>query len=297
MGYPQRYLLKKTGYFEKRGKHIMTWTPPNSPSSSVRPPAVAGQFYPGDAAVLAAEVDGYLATAQASGADADDTPPKALIVPHAGYMYSAPVAASAYARLTPLRGTVRRVVLMGPSHRVALSGLALSSATSFATPLGEVAVDREACEAILDLPQVHVMDEAHALEHSLEVHLPFLLSCLDDFTIVPLVAGSASAQEVAQVLERLWGGPEILIVISSDLSHYLDYETATAMDAATSRAIETLTPDGIGEEGACGRIPIRGLLTVAREKGLRVETVDLRNSGDTAGPRDQVVGYGSYVIS
>lgn len=278
----------------------MTWTSSDSPLSPVRPPAVAGQFYPGDAATLAAEVDGYLATAQAMqapGDEADDAPPKALIVPHAGYMYSAPVAATAYARLFPLRGIVRRVVLMGPAHHVMLSGLALSGAASFATPLGEVAVDREACEAILDLPQVCVMDEAHALEHSLEVHLPFLLSCLDDFAMVPLVAGRARAEEVAQVLERLWGGTETLIVISSDLSHYHDYDTATRMDTATSRAIEALAPGDIGEEGACGRVPIRGLLTVAKGKGLRAQMVDLRNSGDTAGPRDQVVGYGSYVIA
>ncbi len=275
----------------------MTWTSSQDSSNSVRPPAVAGQFYPDDAATLAAEVDGYLAAAQVPGGDADNAPPKALIVPHAGYMYSAPVAATAYARLAPLRGTVRRVVLMGPSHRVMLSGLALSSSTAFATPLGEVATDSEARETLLDLPQVHVMDDAHAAEHSLEVHLPFLLSCLDDFTVVPLVAGSASAEDVAQVLEHLWGGPETLIVISSDLSHYHDYDTATRMDAATSHAIETLAPDDIDEEGACGRIPVRGLLTVAREKGLHAQTVDLRNSGDTAGPRDQVVGYGSYVIS
>ena len=289
--------VRKGRRLEKLSKYAMTQTPSQSSSDFVRPPVVAGQFYPSDAVKLAAEVDGYLAAAKAGSVGKDDTSPKALIVPHAGYMYSAPVAATAYASLTPLRSIAHRVVIMGPAHRVMLNGLALSGAASFATPLGEVAVDHEAYEAIIDLSQVCVMDEAHASEHSIEVHLPFLLSCLDDFAIVPLVVGRASAQEVAQVLERLWGGPETLIVISSDLSHYHDYDTATRMDAATSHAIETLAPDDIDEEGACGRIPVRGLLTVAREKGLHAQTVDLRNSGDTAGPCDQVVGYGSYVVS
>ncbi len=289
--------VRKGKRLEKLSKYAMTRTPSQSLSDFVRPPAVAGQFYPSDAVTLAAEVEGYLSAAKAGSVGKNDTSPKALIVPHAGYMYSAQVAAAAYASLAPLRGIAHRVVLMGPAHRVMLDGLALSGATSFATPLGEVAVDHEAYEAIIDLSQVCVMDEAHASEHSIEVHLPFLLSCLDDFAIVPLVVGRASAQEVAQVLERLWGGPETLIIISSDLSHYHDYDTATRMDSATSRAIETLAPNDIGQEGACGRVPIHGLLTVAKKNGLHVRMLDLRNSGDTAGSRDQVVGYGSYVIA
>jgi hypothetical protein len=173
-------------------------------------------------------------------------------------------------------------------------GLAAPSTACFRTPLGDVPIDRAALESVLSLPQVHVMDEAHALEHSLEVHLPFLQVVLGSFSLVPFSVGNASAEEVAEVLERLWGGPETLVVVSSDLSHYLDYERAKRLDEETTRAIETLQPEALGEESACGRVPIRGLLEVARRRGLVCRTVDLRNSGDTQGRRDRVVGYGSY---
>ncbi|MGA7801786.1 MAG: AmmeMemoRadiSam system protein B [Gammaproteobacteria bacterium] len=260
--------------------------------STVREPAVAGLFYPADPDELRAMVDGFLAAADASG-----PAPKALVVPHAGYVYSGPVAASGYARLAGARSTIRRVVLLGPAHRVGFRGLAASSAKQFATPLGSIPVDRAAVEDILSLPQVHSLDEAHAQEHSLEVHLPFLQACLQEFTLVPLVVGDATAQEVDEVLERLWGGPETLVVISSDLSHYHDYDSARRLDTATSRAIEALRPQDIHYEQACGRNPISGLLVAARKHGLHGKTVDLRNSGDTAGGRDQVVGYGAYVFN
>ncbi len=263
-----------------------------SSSKSIRPAAVAGQFYPGDAEALAAAVQGYLAAVKDTG-----QAPKAMIVPHAGYIYSGPVAASAYARIGDARGEIRRVVLVGPAHRMWFRGVAASGVEAFATPLGEVPVDRETVTRIIELPQMSINDEAHKLEHSLEVQLPFLIETLDDFSIVPLVVGDAEVQEVAAVLEALWDGPETLIVISSDLSHYHDYETARRMDAATSQAIERLRPGDIGDEQACGRGGIRGLLTVASERGMRAETIDLRNSGDTAGARDQVVGYGAYVFS
>lgn len=259
--------------------------------TTVRQPAVAGMFYPDDPRVLRSMIDEFLRTAKSDGGA-----PKALIAPHAGYVYSGPIAASAYARLASVRDTVRRVVLLGPSHRVPFHGLAASSASQFLTPLGPVPVDQEAYNQILDLPQVRVLDEAHALEHSLEVHLPFLQEVLHDFAVVPLVVGEASASEVDEVLERLWGGPETLIVVSSDLSHYHDYATARAMDSRTSKAIEALHPQAIDYDQACGRAPMNGLLEAARKHGLRVHTVDLRNSGDTAGPRDQVVGYGAYVF-
>ena len=262
--------------------------------SHTRPPAVAGLFYPGDPVELEVTVDRYLAGARA---DSGDAAPKAVIAPHAGYVYSGPVAASAYARIAALRGNIERVVLIGPAHRVALRGLAASAAGAFRTPLGEVPVDRSALDRILRLPQVCELDRAHDGEHSLEVHLPFLQRALGDFSLVPLVAGDASADEVAEVLEALWGGPETLIVISSDLSHYNDYETARALDEATTRSIEALDPAGLDSHSACGRVPIRGLLLVARRQDLHVSTLDLRSSGDTAGPRDSVVGYGAYAFA
>jgi hypothetical protein len=218
-------------------------------------------------------------------------------VPHAGYVYSGPVAASAYALLAPLRGRVRRVVLLGPAHRVWLRGLAAPVADAFATPLGVVPIDANALALLADLPQVLRSEQAHAQEHSLEVQLPFLQAALGEFELVPLVVGDASAEEVAQVLERLWFGNETLLVISSDLSHYLDYESARRMDASTCAAIEQLRGEALHEESACGRVPVRGLLLAARRRGLAPRTLDLRNSGDTAGDRRRVVGYGAWAFT
>jgi len=256
-----------------------------------RNPAVAGLFYPDNPRTLRAVVTDYLRAAPEAG-----YAPKAIIAPHAGYIYSGPIAASAYARLKPARGKIQHVVLLGPSHRVGFRGLALSSAEFFVTPLGRIPLDREAAARISDLPQVRVMDVAHAQEHSLEVHLPFLQEVLGEFRLLPLVVGDASPEEVSEVLELLWGGPETLIVISSDLSHYHDYATAQKMDRSTSRAIEALRYEDIHADDACGRNPVSGLLHFARKQGLSVHTIDLRNSGDTAGTRDSVVGYGAYVI-
>jgi AmmeMemoRadiSam system protein B len=262
--------------------------------TTTRTPAVAGMFYPADRQQLHDDVTQYLN--DAIGARTDALVPKAIIVPHAGYIYSGPVAASAYARLLPARDRIHRVVLLGPSHRVPFRGLATSSADIFTTPLGQISLDHAAIDSITDLPQVQLLDEAHTLEHSLEVHLPFLQETLDDFTLVPLVVGDARPAEVAEVLERLWGGAETLIVISSDLSHYHDYATAKRMDRHTSEAIESLQAEDVHSEDACGCVPVSGLLYLAREHGLQASTVDLRNSGDTAGPKDRVVGYGAYVF-
>lgn len=259
----------------------------------VRSPAVAGSFYPKEPQALLDAVHGYLASAEGG----DHGEPKALIVPHAGYVYSGPIAGSAYAQVAPLRGRIERVLLLGPAHRVFLRGLAVPSADEFETPLGRVTLDREAIERALEFPQVVRNDEPHALEHSLEVHLPFLQVTLGDFSLVPLVVGDATPEEVAAVLCSLWGGPSTLIVVSSDLSHYYEYATARRLDAATSLAIEELRPEAIDEEGACGRIPVQGLLLAAREHGLHAKAVDVRNSGDTAGSRDRVVGYGAYVVT
>jgi AmmeMemoRadiSam system protein B len=259
---------------------------------TIRPPAAAGTFYPDDPLELQTMVEAML-----DAANSGKPPPKAMIVPHAGYIYSGPVAASGYARLRQAADTISRVILLGPAHRVAITGLALPEAGIFTTPLGEIMLDAEAIRQILPLPQVYVDAEAHRLEHSLEVHLPFLQAVLSHFTLVPVVVGDATATEVCEVIEQLWGGPETLLVISSDLSHYHDYDTARSLDAATSRAIEALALEDIGFNSACGRIPVSGLLLYARQHGLSVETIDLRNSGDTAGPRSQVVGYGTYVLA
>ena len=259
---------------------------------SVRQAAGAGQFYPDNAAELSTTVKRYLAVAsRASG-----PVPKAIIAPHAGFVYSGAVAASAYARIAPAARQITRVILLGPCHRVAVRGMALSSADAFATPLGNIAIDGHTQKRLLELPQVQLFDETHAQEHSLEVHLPFLQVILGDFSLVPIVVGEASPDDVADVLEAVWGGPETLIVISSDLSHFEDYETARGMDKTTCRAIENLDPAGIGRHHACGRNPVGGILAMARRRGLEVSTVDLRNSGDTAGTKDRVVGYGSWVF-
>ena len=257
----------------------------------VRDPAVAGQFYPEDAGQLMAAVTTLLEEAEEHSAVA----PKALIAPHAGYIYSGPVAATAYAQLHPYRDRYSRVVLLGPCHRVPITGMATSGADVFRTPLGDVPLDLDA-RAELERNGVGVFEATHEYEHSLEVHLPFLQSVLGEFSIVPIVVGEAETKAVADVLELLWGGPETLIVVSSDLSHYLDYEHATAIDALTCRAIENLDVS-ITHDAACGAMPIRGLLLAARRHGLEVSTLELRNSGDTSGDRDFVVGYGAWVFS
>ncbi|QJR10370.1 hypothetical protein DSM104443_01428 [Usitatibacter rugosus] len=260
--------------------------------SSIRRAAVAGTFYPGDPTDLATEVAAYLAEVPAG----DTGPaPKALIAPHAGYLYSGAVAARAYARIAPLRGVVRRVVLAGPAHRVYVRGIAVPGVEAFDSPLGRVPVDSAAIATLRALPFIEVSPRAHAFEHSLEVHLPFLQSVLDDFSIVPLVVGDATREEMARVLEVLWGGDETLVVVSSDLSHYHAYDEARAIDRHTTDRILRLDA-GLDPEEACGAAPINGLLEIARRRGLSARLVDLRNSGDTAGSRDRVVGYAAFAF-
>jgi MEMO1 family protein len=269
----------------------MLWGEGGVVMASVRPPAVAGSFYPADPRRLRHLLHEYLGAAHVSGAV-----PKAIVVPHAGYVYSGPVAASAYALLRPARGRVTRVVLLGPAHRMWFAGLALPSHEALETPLGTVRVDPSARVQLADLPQIRVIDRAHAGEHSLEVHLPFLQEVLGAFDVVPLVVGDASPAQVGEVLERLWGGSETIVAVSSDLSHDHDYATAERLDAATTRVIEQLRFEDLAPDQACGAAPLRGLLWMARKLGLSVRTLDVRNSGDTAGPRDRVVGYGAYAV-
>jgi MEMO1 family protein len=260
---------------------------------NVRPPAVAGMFYPDDAGDLRRALQDCFEQAHAQPTGLR---PKALVVPHAGYIYSGPVAASAYRLLEPLRLLIHRVVLLGPVHHVWVRGLALPGATAFDTPLGRVPLDRQAIEAISDLPQVEISPAAHAREHSLEVHLPFLQAVLADFALVPLAVGGASPEEVAEVLDRLWDGDETLIVVSSDLSHFLPYPEAMRVDRATAAAILALDSRLLGEQ-ACGAHPVNGLTLAARRRGLACHLLDLRNSGDTAGDRSQVVGYGAFAFT
>lgn len=248
-------------------------------------------FYPGDAAVLAREVDTMLAAAAPAVSAA--TVPKAIIAPHAGYVYSGPIAASIYALVAPARARIKRVVLLGPAHRVPVYGTALPSAAAFATPLGNVPIDAQAVKMLKALPFVGVSAEAHRQEHSLEVHLPFLQKVLDDFVLTPIAVGRASAEQVAQVIDMLWGGAETLIVVSSDMSHYLPYGEAQATDNATARAIVALSTD-INHHQACGATPVAGLNLLAQRRGLTPKLIDLRNSGDTAGDKSRVVGYASF---
>jgi hypothetical protein len=259
--------------------------------TNIRQPVVAGQFYPDDPAELRSAIRTYLGEAET-----ESSPLKAIIVPHAGYVYSGPVAGSGYRLLKELQGTVSRVVLLGPAHFVAFQGLAASSADVFETPLGPVPVDTDAVSQLLELPHVQIMDEAHAREHSLEVHLPFLQETLGEFQVVPLVVGQATPEQVADVIELLWGGPETVIVVSSDLSHHHAYETACRLDQETSQTIEQGCVTDLRGDRACGFLAIGGLLRAATKRGLRARTIDLRNSGDTCGSRDRVVGYGAYVI-
>ncbi len=258
---------------------------------AIRPPAVAGTFYPEDPARLRAMVEGFLA--EGAGAVAAP-PPGALIAPHAGYVYSGPVAGRAFAALGAETAQIRRVVIIGPAHFVPIRGIAAPRAEAFRTPLGEVAVDRAALNAILDLPQVMIDDRPHGREHALEVELPFLQLALGEFALVPLVVGQAAPREVAAVLHRLWDGERTLVVVSSDLSHYHDHATATRLDAATAAAIERLDERALGPDDACGWLPVAALLLEAKARALTVERLDLRNSGDTAGPKDRVVGYGAW---
>jgi AmmeMemoRadiSam system protein B/AmmeMemoRadiSam system protein A len=263
---------------------------------TIRPAAVAGSFYPGQPQALRQAVARHLARAPAPRSAASRAP-KLLLVPHAGYMYSGDVAARAYALLGPWRERIRRVVLLGPAHRVALRGLAAPLAHAFATPLGTVPIDQAALAGLTDLPQLRFSDAAHSDEHALEVQLPFLQTVLGaGFTLLPLVVGEASPQAVEEVLDRLWGGDETLIVISTDLSHYLPYGEARLRDQHTAQRILAFADDLLGEE-ACGATPLNGALRAAHHRGLQPRLLDLRNSADTAGgDAGRVVGYGAFAF-
>lgn len=257
---------------------------------TTRPAAVAGSFYPGEPEMLRATIDRMLGVAE----PAVEPELKALIAPHAGYVYSGPIAASAYRLLERHRDRIRRVVVIGPAHRVHLRGLAFPSVDAFETPMGEVLLDRDAIERALSSPATGISDDAHAMEHCIEVHLPFLQAVLTDFLLVPILVGDCPAEDVASVLELLWDD-ETFILVSSDLSHYRSYETARDLDAETSAKI-VAKHDRLHGEEACGAHAINGLMRLAKKHDLSVTVLDIRNSGDTAGDRHQVVGYGAYAL-
>ena len=260
--------------------------------NNIRLPVVAGSFYPEQPEILKAMISEYLQ---------QEAPalkvPQAIIVPHAGYIYSGEIAASAYARLQPRQSSIKHVVLLGPSHKVGFTGLALSHADAFRTPLGDIPLDAEAIASIIHFPFVEYREQAHLLEHSLEVQLPFLQMTLDSFKLLPIVAGDCPAELIEELLELFYGQDDTLIVISSDLSHFHDYQTAQRLDKQTSRLIEQLEYQLLDYDSACGRVPVSGLMVLAKKKSLQIETIDLRNSGDTAGNKSRVVGYGAYVIN
>jgi len=260
---------------------------------NIRQAAVAGTFYPSNSEQLNLMVKHYL----------NEVPQgiktlKAIIVPHAGFIYSGSIAATAYARLEPVKQIIKQVVLVGPSHRVSFQGLALSTADQFMTLLGQVSINKKAVQQLAEIHFVNYLDHAHELEHSLEVHLPFLQTVLQEFSLIPIVVGDATADQVCQVIELFWGQKDTLIVISSDLSHFYDYKTAMKLDQKTSEIIEQLQCEKLKKDAACGQVAIVGLMALARVKGLQIKTIDLRNSGDTAGSEnmDRVVGYGAYVV-
>lgn len=257
---------------------------------TARPTAVAGMFYPAEAATLKRTVSELLAATPA-----DDGYAKAIVAPHAGYQYSGFTAAHAYRLLAGRRAQIRRVVLLGPAHRVFLKGMAVPSVDAFSTPLGDVPIDADGVGQVLSLPGMQVSDDAHAAEHSLEVHLPFLQTVLDSFRLVPIVVGVCPPKDVECVLDALWGGDETLIVISSDLSHFHEYAAAGEIDARTSARIESCDAALQGDE-ACGAYALNGLMLAAKARRMQVRTLDLRNSGDTAGDRHRVVGYGAYAL-
>jgi AmmeMemoRadiSam system protein B len=264
-------------------------------SSAIRPPAVAGTFYPEDAAILAETLRRLLNSARfkASGGPV----PKAIVVPHAGYVYSGPVAASAYARVAAARGHIERVVVLGPAHTLTLEDIAASSADGFSTPLGVLEVDCASRDALIGDGLVSIFDLAHLAEHSLEVQLPFIQFVLGPVKVLPLLIGTASTAAVAQLLGRVWGGAETLVVVSTDLSHYHDRETARRLDSRTAAAIVARNPEAVSPADACGASVLRGLLSFATKREMKVELLDLRTSADTVGNLTRVVGYGSFALT
>jgi AmmeMemoRadiSam system protein B len=263
---------------------------------NIRHAAVAGQFYSDDPDELAHNVDSYI---HSGLADVNANSLHGLIVPHAGYIYSGPVAGVAYWVLQKARSRIRTVVLAGPSHRVFLEGIGASLAAEWHTPLGPVAIAQDETSKLLhEFSAVNVRDDAHAPEHSLEVQLPFLQRVLDpDWQLLPLVVGHVDSNVMAEVLEPYLTRPDVVVIVSTDLSHYLTYDDARERDNRTAWNIIERNPDHIFDDDACGAYPLRGALVAAKEGDCNIELLALANSGDTQGSRDRVVGYGAFAIT
>lgn len=265
----------------------------------IRPPAVAGTFYSADADILRSEIDGLIDAALHSDVMQETATPKAIIVPHAGLMFSGAIAALGFATVRALKDRIKRILIVGPAHRMAFQGIALAKADGFATPLGTMRCDLPALQTALALPQVQILDDAHKQEHGLEIELPFIQRLFGetaDIGIVPLLVSRCSPRQVNEVIEKLWGGPETLIVISSDLSHFHDYDTAKRMDSRTRTMIEQFDAESIGSDDACGALPVAGMLISARNRKMTIKTLGMRNSGDVTGEKSRVVGYGAWAI-
>ncbi|MDP2698471.1 AmmeMemoRadiSam system protein B [Thalassospira sp.] len=262
-----------------------------------RPPAIAGTFYPADADELARQINGLLAQARvAPSPPGKDSPPKAIIVPHAGLMFSGAIAADGFATVAGLCDRVKRIVIIGPAHRMAFQGMAVATADTFATPLGPLAVDMDAIQTALTLPSVQILDAAHRDEHGLEIELPFIQRLLGDVKIVPVLVSRCAPRHVFDLIEKLWGGSETLIVISSDLSHFYDDATARHKDARTRDLIMAFDTKNLGPDDACGALPIAGLLLSARKRAMTVTTLSMGNSGNASGDTSRVVGYGAWAF-
>jgi AmmeMemoRadiSam system protein B len=265
---------------------------PTKFQGTVRPPAAAGLYYPRDPEGLRHALQTLLGRVAATA----QRLPKALVVPHAGYAYSGEVAASAYRTLSQEEAArIRHVVLLGPSHRVKMHGLALPSCDGFATPCGTVPINAPARQRLRELGLAGIADAPHALEHSLEVQLPFLQMLLGDFDLLPIAVGIAPPAQVGRALEAVWGGPETLVIVTSDLSHHHTRLEAQSIDRATARRITERCSD-LSDTEACGADALNGLAEVARQRGLQVELLDRRTSGDAAGEGQRVVGYGSFAL-
>ncbi len=261
--------------------------------ATIRPAAVAGLFYPADPHELRTSIERLLTSAAPLEISIR---PTMVIVPHAGYVYSGPTAASAYRLLEAATDGARRVVLVGPSHFARFAGLATPGIDALVTPLGPVPVDRELTSTAEALIVVAPDPAAHAREHSLEVQLPFLQVVLGEFTTLALATGDVAPEAVTDVLDQTIGAPGVIGVISSDLSHYLDYETACRRDAHTAEAITGLRPQDLTADDACGRTAVQAALLLAQRRGWSCRLLALGNSGDTVGSMGRVVGYGAFAI-
>ena len=253
---------------------------------------VAGMFYPGEEASLRQMVDGFIQKALSF-----DLRPRAIIAPHAGYIYSGSIAGTAYKTIAAVRDQIENVIIMSPAHRFYLRGIALHMADAFATPLGNIPVNIGIVKKIKQFSSVQWEERSFIQEHGLETHLPFIQRAFKPgIKIVPMIVGECQESEVAEILESVWEDPRNFVIISSDLSHFHSYADAKKLDRNTVDLIQNLDSQSLDTEFACGHYPICGLLNLARNRKLKIKALDIRSSGDTAGSKESVVGYGSFAV-